>query len=76
MSITTVSRYYDITGMGNIYRNIRTIVITVKLSLEKQRRWWVIIQLHVQLLRKFVGIMKYYLNNAIMSLALVNTEYV
>ena len=45
---TVVSRYYDIIGMGNIYRNIRTIVITVKLSPEKQRRWWAIIQVHVR----------------------------
>ena len=32
-----VSHYYGITGMGNIYRDIRTIVITVKPSPEKQR---------------------------------------
>ena len=45
---TVVSRYCDITGMGNIYCNIRTIVITVKTSPEKQRQWWAIIQVHVR----------------------------
>ena len=44
---TVVSRCYDITGIGNIYRNIRTIVITVKPSREKQRQWWALIQVHV-----------------------------